>query len=408
MQARVLSPFHPTRLALFWMHLASEPFVALLTLMGFILKKELGASPLEISILSGLTPVIACFSFYLSTLFSQKSHWLVPNLVVSFFLGRILFLFLPFYCSVPFVIVAALFYQLFNRASTPALMEVIKLSVNETKRSSLISSVYFFNFLESLCLGLFIGRILDSGADHWKWAFFLAALISMTSILFHSRIQIPKDNVSAAPLSKWNSPFICCLELIKKDKSFRIFQTGFMIGGTGLMLMNPALIIFYDQTLHLSHEMLTSARYIWMALGVLLTTFLWEKFLKKETLFYLVALITFGFGLFSIFIFLSKKMFLFFYCGFFIYGVAQAGSHLVWHLSGILFSKKEESSSIYTATNVLMVGVRGLIAPLVGGIMTSYLGPSFTLLVGATLCLSGSLWMILKAVKQRVELTQLS
>lgn len=401
MRTRVFSSAHPTRLALFWMHLASEPFVALFTLLGFILKKELGASAFQLSIFASLSPIISFFSFYLGSLFSHKSHWLIPNLIVSFVLGRVLFVILPLYSSATFVIIAAVFYQLFNKASTPSVIELIKLTVEEKKRHSLFSTVYFFNFLESLCLGLFIGKVLDGGASHWKWSFSIAALFSMTSVFFQKRILVEPSIENQKRKRGLSFPFIESLLLLKKDSSFRYFQWGFMIGGIGLMVMNPALIFFYDQHLHLCHEKLTSARYIWMGLGVLSTTFLWEKHLQKEKIFLLVSLIVSGFGLFSALMLMSEKEFLFFYLAFFIYGVAQAGSHLLWHLSGVLFSQEEESSYLYTTTNILMVGIRGLFAPMTGGILTFYIGACPTLVIGSAICFLGAGAMLAVSYKTR-------
>ena len=48
------------------MHLLNEPFVVLYALLTFILRKDLGASLLQISILSALRPTLPIFSFYWS------------------------------------------------------------------------------------------------------------------------------------------------------------------------------------------------------------------------------------------------------------------------------------------------------------------------------------------------------
>ena len=391
----------PARFALLWMHLANEPFVALLTLLGFMIKKELGASTFELSLLGCLHPVLSCLSFYLSTLFSPSSHRLIPNLMLSFFLGRILFIFLPFYSSVWFVILAASLYQLFNRASTPTLVEIIKSTIDEKKQPAFFSSVYFFNFLESIGLGLLLGKLLDLDKNHWKWAISFAALFSLTSLVFHRKIQLKNHSPPKISITSWSTPFKLSFLLMKTSKAFALFQLGFMVGGIGLMLMNPALIVFYTTFLKLSHETLMNARYLWMGIGVLSTTYLWQKHLSRQSIFFLIGLITLGFGLFAQSILLSLHSFSFFYIGFVIYGIAQAGSHLVWHLSGILFSKPEESSSLYTATNVLMVGIRGVFAPLLGGLLTTTYGASFTLKIGSLVCFLGSFLMLYVFFKLR-------
>ena len=165
------------------------------------------------------------------------------------------------------------------------------------------------------------------------------------------------------------------------------------------MIMNPALIIYYNDKLHLTHETITMARYVWMGLGVLGSTFLWKKHLNQKLLFSLTSLIILGFSLFPLCILYAATSLHFLYIGFFVYGVAQAGSHLVWHLSGTFFAPSNESSCLYTATNILAVGIRGLIGPCLGGILTQRLGPGWTLAIGSLVCISGVFFMLPQKIK---------
>jgi hypothetical protein len=63
-----------TRRALLWMNLSHEPFVVLYTLLPFIIRKDLHASLLQISILTALRPVLPLFSFYWSANLSRQRH----------------------------------------------------------------------------------------------------------------------------------------------------------------------------------------------------------------------------------------------------------------------------------------------------------------------------------------------
>ncbi|MFI5334962.1 MAG: hypothetical protein ACHQT8_07385, partial [Chlamydiales bacterium] len=77
-----------------------------------------------------------------------------------------------------------------------------------------------------------------------------------------------------------------------------------------------------------------------------------------------------------------------------IYGIAQGGSHLVWHLSGTIFAG-EENSTPFTTVNVLMIGLRGAVGPLLGGLLCHSVGPIPVLLIGAMIGLFGG-WFVLK------------
>jgi hypothetical protein len=52
-----------TKKALLWMSLSNEPFVVLYAILPFILRKDLNASLVQLSILASLRPVLSIFSF---------------------------------------------------------------------------------------------------------------------------------------------------------------------------------------------------------------------------------------------------------------------------------------------------------------------------------------------------------
>lgn len=401
--------FTKTRFALLWMHLANEPFVALFTLLGFILRKDLGASTFQLSVLAITSPVLAFFSFYWSSTLTRHKEKLLPNLIGAWILGRLPFLFFPWFNNVWYLIFAAAVYQLFYRAGTPALMEILKQNIEKKTRESLFSTVYVVSFIESILLGLFVGKFLDFHANAWKLLLVTSALLSISSVIFQQRIPILAQSPDTkTPPSTGNGliqPWKDCLYLMKTYPEFATFQWGFMIGGFGLMLINPALIIYYAETLCLSHENLTTARYICMGFGVLLSTVLWRKAIAHSSVSKLTLLILVGFGLFPLLLLCAKTQFVFLYIAFLLYGVVQAGSHLLWHLSGTLFASEEESSSKYTGTNVLMVGIRGLIGPLLGGILTATFGPMIVLTLGALICLSGAVFMLRSRLRKKVSYT---
>lgn len=386
-----------TRLALLWMHLANEPFAAFFTLLGFILRKDLGATPLELSVFASLSPIIALFSFYWSAILTRNKNKLLPNLIGAWILGRLPFLFFPWFNSVWYLIFASAVYHLFYRAGTPALMEILKQNLDKAHREKLFSLAYVLSFVESIVLGLLIGKCFDVYPYAWKILLMVSALLSLSSIFFQKRIplteQSPDKNLPAPSANQIMQPWKDCLYLMRTYPDFAKFQWGFMIGGFGLMLINPALVIYYADTLLLSHEQLTFARYTWMGFGVLLSTALWRKALEKYSVIPLTRVVLLGFSLFPFFLLLAKTHFFFFYIAFLFYGIAQAGSHLLWHLSGTLFASEMESSSKYTGTNVLMVGIRGLIGPALGGVLVVAFGPTPVLIFGIIICCLGFLFL---------------
>ena len=80
----------------------------------------------------------------------------------------------------------------------------------------------------------------------------------------------------------------------------------------------------------------------------------------------------------------------------------QAGSELSWHLSAISFAKNDESLP-FSETNILAVGLRGLIIPFIGGSLLVLSGTTTLLCIASILCLSGTLWLLLPSTAHLIE-----
>jgi predicted MFS family arabinose efflux permease len=185
---------------------------------------------------------------------------------------------------------------------------------------------------------------------------------------------------------------------MKKRSDFATFQYGFMMGGFGLMLIAPSLSIFYVDRLELAHSQLITGRSILMGVGIVLSSYFWRRSLSNRSIPDLTVLILLGFALFPFILLLSIWHIWWFYIAFVIYGVAQAGSHLLWNLSGTLFAKEEDSSQ-FSRVNIVMLGLRGIVAPALGGVLCQSIGPVAVIALGALCCLTGAWYMSLQAKK---------
>jgi hypothetical protein len=107
---------------------------------------------------------------------------------------------------------------------------------------------------------------------------------------------------------------------------------------------------------------------------------------------HLTLWILFGFGVFPLILLLAQYHLSFLYLGFLVYGIAQAGSHLLWNLSGTLFCAEQDSSP-YSRVSLLMVGIRGAIFPILGGLLCDLCGQVAVLCMGMSLCFMGAFAM---------------
>jgi hypothetical protein len=385
-----------TKRALLWMHLLHEPFVVLYALLPFILRKDLGASLLQISILSALRPTLPIFSFYWSVNVTNQKHRLRANLMGAWIFARLPFLFVPWIDTVWYLIFACAIYELFNKSGIPALVEILKTNIPKGERENILTFCFVLTFLESIALGLWIANALDHSPIMWQWLCSGTALLGLTSLFaqwhipmrFDTQINLPKRTL----LEKIATPWKETLTLLKTKPDFAQFQYGFMMGGFGLMLIAPSLAVFYVDSLGLSYATVVTGRSILMGIGIVASSHFWKEALKKHPPKRLTFWVLIGFGLYPLFLLFAPTHVIWFYLSFILYGIAQAGSHLLWNLSGTLFAQDEDSSP-YSRVNILMLGLRGAIAPALGGILCHWLGPIPLFVLGAACCLGGALYV---------------
>lgn len=383
-----------TKFALVWSSLFNEVFVSFFGLMPFILRKDLLATTFQISLFTMLKPAVAVLSFYWS---SRSTFSLRNNLVIAGVLARVCFLFYPLFNSVWYLIFASAMYMLFSRAAIPSWMEILKLNLDKSVRNRLFSLGSILAYSEGVLIAVFIGASLDTYPNAWKFFFVISTILGLISV--YIQIKTPAKNVvfeKKGIIKPWKEGFA----LMKKRKDFALFQIGSMFSGFGIMLAMPSLVLFYADGLKLTHTEITIGRYIFMGLGFVVFSYFWTKAMQKRSLNYLLGYVCLGFALFPFFIMLGAHLKILIYVAFLSYGITQAGSHLLWNLSGPTFAKDEDSSK-FSAINVLMIGIRGLIAPLLGGLLCELLGPVPVFVIAIAICLMGSFWMFNRSLAYR-------
>ncbi len=391
--------FRPTRFAILSTSLLNEPFASLYVLLPFILHKNLGATALEIVILTILKPLVSVFSFYWSAHIDPQK--LRSNMTWAGVLARVPFLFFPWFHDVWFVVLSGATYMLFTRAAIPAWMEILKRNLPKETREKLFSTGSALGYAEGIFLALFIGQMLDNHPSSWGIFFFSSALLGIISVFVQSKIPIATATHYKAPQTlpltqQIVQPWQNMLRLIKSRPDFACFQWGFMAAGFGIMLIIPVLPIFFSDVLHLSYTDLAIAFCICKGLGFVFFSPIWARAMNRMSIASLTCLICLGFASFSIFLLFAPFSSILVYLAYIIYGVAQAGSHLLWHLSGPLFSQGEDSSQ-YSGVNILTVGMRGMIAPALGGLFCGAFGPIAVLAFGIGLCIYGGYHMIARS-----------
>lgn len=384
------SELNTTRRAFLWTRVLDTPFWAIFNMLPFILYKDLHATPFQLAIVIALKPLSSLFSVYWSALIHQRPDRLRSNIVWGGVLRHLPFFFFPWVENVWFFILAFGFHMMLSRGTQPAWMEILKINLPRNSRDRVFAFGSMMGYVGDALLPFILGVLLDGYFQAWRWIFPATALLSITAIIFQRgmSVEIKKEGIET-PLSLKEGilrPWKGAMDLLKSRPDFTRFQIGFMLGGSGLMVMQPALPVFFVDVLNLSYMEFAIALTTCKGIGYALTTPLWARWVSKGEIFRFTAWVTALATVFPVCMLLAPYGLAWLYGGYIMYGVMQAGSGLSWNMSGPIFAKEEESS-LYTSINVATVGIRGAIAPWIGSILCTYWGASSTMVLGAFLCI---------------------
>src|SRR3989338_9764403 len=379
-------------LSLIWTNLLTEPLFTLYTFLPFILYKDLGASAFQVTLLMMLKPFITILSFYWSAGLHGSTHKLKSNVLWAGLLMRAPFLLCPWIHSAWYLIFAATNYMFFYRAGIPAWLEILKRNMSSGKRGRSFSISSALGYAEGVILALACGSFLDKDPSCWKILFFGTSAIVLITLLVQARIvldsspcssksQLAVRGIKEILIRPWRDSY----RLMRERLDFSRFQWGFMVSGFGLMLIQPAIPLFAVDVLGISYLEMAAAICIAKGLGFIVSTPIWTQWINQLNTFKVASLVFLAVGLFTVLLSLSIWSIAWLYIAYFWYGVGQGGSHLVWNLSGPIFSGKEESSK-YTGVGLVLAGIRGAIAPPLGGWLSVLFGPVAVLVLGGALC----------------------
>ncbi len=395
-----------TRAAYIWTRLFNIPFWSILSMLTLILYKEMQINSLQIAIFIAIKPLSALFAPYWSASLPNNQHRLRANLILANILRYVPFLLFPWINSPWLMIFAFGIYMMMNRAVMPAWMEIFNRNIKGEARERVFFYGSTLDYLGPALLPLLIGYLLDDYHREWRWLFFISACIGLLSTLFLLWLPKPMLALPQEPFSSnWHlqkstshaslknrsffqkiiRPWRQSWELIKENKDFKKYQIGFMLGGTGLILVQTIIPIFFIDLLQLTYMEMGIAIALCKGIGFAMTSPLWIKLFRQVHIYYFSACVTLIFGGSFLFLVSSQYHLFFVYVAYLTYGIAQAGSELSWHLSGPIFSH-DKDSFIFSQTNVLTVGIRGCLVPFIGSLLYSFSNATVVILCGALLC----------------------
>ena len=235
------------------------------------------------------------------------------------------------------------------------------------------------------------GWTLDQDPTALRWLFPAAALVGIGGHVILSRIRwrAPRAAVAAggrglkaagrAVARTWRDT----LELLKKDPSFRTYESGFMLYGFGLNMTAPVLVLYAESALRATYDEWTTASGVANPLAYLLSIALLGRLVDRMGV---VRLTMLAFGLLGVYFALLPLVHGVdaLVATYVLFGVCMAAVNLGWNLGPLHFAPKGRSH-LYMSVHVGLVALRSTFGPLAGFAVYKLFSAQATFLASAAL-----------------------
>jgi len=182
-----------------------------------------------------------------------------------------------------------------------------------------------------------------------------------------------RSNLAAA---LWH-PFVQARDTFRRDRAYLWYQLNFTVYGIAFIMLVPVIPLYFNRELHLPYQDIAQARILIGSLGL---AFLGPLAGRLSDRIHPVRLCALSFGWVVMYpLMLVAGPALEFspsataYAAFAIYTVGMAGVNITWNVGSIAFAPPGQGGH-YQGIHVAMVGLRGILAPILGYAILSALG----------------------------------
>lgn len=351
-----------------------------------VVARRLGASAFMLALITA-APAVGNIIAVLASHYLQNRRKM-PFMVVVWTIGRGLFALMPLIVApAPFVLIVVVHWLIVSLAVT-GYVEVMRAVYPAAIRGRAMAYVRVGFTATATIFTPIIGQLLDVWS--YQVLFPIAAVCGIMSGVSFGQMTYEESVAERRTglLEPWR--------IFWRDARFRAYSIGFMLCGFGYLLIAPLIPILLVDELQLNYSQVGLLGMInsifWMAFYVV-----WGRSVDRrgglwtvKINLFLTAFIALAFGL-AYDIWLVAVAYI-------ITGITVAGTDLGWMNAIMQFAHKDEVSH-YTALHAFLVGVRGIIAPLLGTVLMTipFIGLRGVFLISAALVLLG--WWLMRQVQ---------
>jgi MFS family permease len=348
---------------------------------GLILRRELGATPLQLSILASAGAACLLMSLALTRLIDHRRP--LGFVVWPTFVARSLFLFVPL-IDTPWPLVAVLVTgTLMSAVTGPAQAALVQQVYPLQERGRALGTVRVAGAALSIALSIAAGHLFTWVS--YRWIFCAAGVFGMAACLRQRRLPVPpapagRDTDRPGLREAW-----CAM---REDHGYRRALLASFVFGSGIWVQMPATPLLLADVLHATTAQVgfLAATAAAAALG---GSLLWGHLADRRSS--LIALRTvYVLGTLTPLIYYSCRTPWMLVAASISESLMHTGLDLVWMLTVIEFAGPRRTAQ-YAAIAGTLAGVRGVIGPFLGAAIIETLGVRPVYLVSAGLMATGAL-----------------
>jgi predicted MFS family arabinose efflux permease len=351
--------------------------------VGLILRREFGATPLQLSVMASAG---AAFML-LSLVWARSLHGRtpLPYVVWPTFISRALFLFVPFITSAWGFVGIHVMTAFLNTVSSPAATALVERVYPHDVRGRALSAIRTAAAVPAIALSLVAGTILAI-AD-FRWIFASAALLGMAASLRQRELPVPER---PAPLGRDTTSVADAWATLRRDRDFRRLLLSHFIFGSAIWLQMPAgPLLLADVVRATTTQVGVFAAAA--AIAGLIGNACWGRLVDRKSSLWALRLV-YCLGVVTALLYCLAWTPWLVLAASVSDSLMTTGLDLVWMLALIEVAGARRTAQ-YAAIAATLAGVRGVIGPLVGGLVIEHAGLHAVYLLAAAL-MACAVWVL--------------
>jgi len=359
--------------------------------IGLVLRRELGATPLQLAVTSSACG--ACL--LLSLLWAKSFHGRppLPYLVWPGFVARGVFLLVPFVSSAWAFAGIVIARDFFVAAVGPAQAAVVERVYPRAQRGRALGLVRMAGAVLGIALALAAGQLFDLFG--YRCIFVVAALLGMASSLRLRRLAVPEpeDGAAEAPAGLRDA-----WQAVRDDHAFRRLLIASFLFGFGCWIQTPAHPLLLVDVLQVSASQVGVLGAV-AAIAGLAGSAYWGRLVDRKSSLEALRVMYFLGGMTPLVYYLAWNPWVL-VASAVTDSLVSVGLELAWMMAVIDVAGPQRTAQ-YVAIGATLAGVRGIAGPLVGGLMIHAFGIHAVYLIAAILTFSGA-WLVGRELRVRV------